>query len=177
MPRISTIKSNKKLRREYKLRFLTATFLVATCSLLLILLSILPSYTLLNFYERSYKNSEVTAEQKNIQKVNQDYDERLNAVLELSKKVNLEESAHLKVINEITGYAESSITFNAIELLTKEENIEITLRGQSVSREALLAFESKMNNDSNYIGFKIPIEALTKQSDISFNVSFKYNEK
>jgi hypothetical protein len=177
MPRISTEKSNKKLRLEYKLRFLTTFLFGTTISGVLILLFILPSYTLLSFYGKSYQNSEISPEQRNVQAMNEEYRLRLDAAYELSQNVDMQKPLHLNALKKINEYANGTIIFNAVELLEEEDGIGITLRGQSLNREALLSFEGKIQGDSNFSGFKIPIDALTKQSNISFNVSFKYYEK
>lgn len=177
MPRISTEKSNRRLRREYKLRFLTTCLFGIIISGILVLLAILPSYTLLNFYEKSYQNSETSTEQKNVQTMNQEYNQKLDSVYELSQNVNTKKTLHINAIKKINEYSNGSIIFNAVEILNEENGVGITLRGQSVNREALLSFENKIQSDSNFSGFKIPIEALTKQTNISFNVSFKYYEK
>lgn len=177
MPRISTIKSNKNLRREYRLRFITVFLTALTVACLLVVLSILPSYTLLNFYEKSYRASELSGEQVALQKANENYVQNLLFVHELSKKVDMSDSKHLEVLNRLSLYAEDSVTFSAVEIEGTSEALSVTLRGSAVSREVLLAFEDKMKSDTGFSGFEIPLEVLTKKENISFNVSFLSHEK
>jgi hypothetical protein len=177
MPRISTIKSNKILRREYRLRFITAFLMGIALAILISIIFILPSYTLLSFYEKSYEKSSTSEEQLTNQKMNQEYLQKLDGVHELSQKIDTNSVNHLKVIQKLSEYAANSVTFNVVELSSTGEGLDITLRGQAVSREALLSFEDKIDSDTNFTGFDIPIETLTKPTNISFNIIFTYHEK
>lgn len=176
MPRISTNKSNRNLRGEYRLRFLIMFMIIVICALLLVLLSFLPSYTMLDFYEKAYRTGGINREQVAIQKNNQEYNQKVQTTYELSQKVNTKSSSHVEVIKKLFEYANNSITFSVIELQNIETGLSITLRGQAIDRESLLLFEDKIKADNNFAGFKIPIDVLTKQTNISFNVSFTYHE-
>jgi hypothetical protein len=74
-------------------------------------------------------------------------------------------------------YADGLVVIDAIELGRSGDQITVSLRGSSASREGLLAFEERVLANTRFKGFSLPIETLAKQSDISFNVTFTYNEK
>ncbi len=177
MPRITTKKSNKDLRREYRLRFLTALFLAIVFAVLVTVILMLPSYTLLNVYEKSYTQPPTGKEESNVQQMNFQYNQKLEGVSELSSEVRNQESVHLKIIEKLNSYTNNTILFNTVELGGSEQETSVILRGIANTREDLLAFESNVKGDTSFEGFKIPIDTLTKQKDISFNVSFIYHEK
>lgn len=177
MPRITTQKSNKNLRREYRLRFFTMLFMMLVIAVLVTVLAMIPSYTLLSIYNNTYNQAQSSREESNIQQMNFQNDQKLEAAYELALEVRQENSVYLDVIKKLDSYKGASIQFNAIELNGSNAETNITLRGQAFTREALLAFEDRINSDDSFSGFQVPIDSLTKQEDIAFNISFTHHEK
>jgi hypothetical protein len=140
-------------------------------------LAMIPSYTLLSIYDKTYSQAEPSKEESNLQQMNFQRDQKLDGVHELASEVRQEDSTYLDVIQKLNSYKGVSIQFNAIELSGGNTELNITLRGQAFDREALLAFESRIQADDSFQGFQVPIDSLTKQQDIAFNISFTHHEK
>lgn len=176
MPRIITPESNKKLKREYRLRFLITLLLAASTVIALTAVLLLPSYVLLDSYESAYENFKTSSEQESLERLNQEYASKLENVHVLSQKILRTEPQHTEVLDTLFEYA-GAITFNAIELSNAEDVVTVVVRGQAPSRTDLLAFDERMQGDNRFSGFELPIDVLTKQSDSAFNVTFTYDQK
>jgi hypothetical protein len=176
MPRIITQESNKRLRREYRLRFLTALFAVVGTVGVVTAALMLPSYVLLSSYRDAYARP-VQEGSREIERLNEEYTDRLSETHELSSRVTYGDSAYSDVMDTLFLYADGLVVIDAIELGRSGDQITVSLRGSSASREGLLAFEERVLANTRFKGFSLPIETLAKQSDISFNVTFTYNEK
>jgi len=83
---------------------------------------------------------------------------------------------YVDVTRLITEYGSDFVVFDAIELAGSNQEVLITIRGQSDTRGNLLAFEKRILSDNRFEDFKLPIGVLTKQENLSFNVTFKYHE-
>lgn len=177
MPKITTPQSHKKLKWEYKIRFFTLLLLITSITLLLVMIFFMPSYTLLNSYENSHTQSNFSVEQIDAQQKNQNFQKNIVDLYELSTYVNTKKTIKVDVIKKIYQYADGLVDISAIELTENEEGLQITIRGNAKYRDSLLSFEDIIDKDSDFVGFKIPIDDLTKQEDITFNVLFTYHEK
>ncbi len=177
MPRILTPESNKKIKREYRLRFLVALLAACAGSCVLAILFLIPSYALLDSYETAYSVSESDKAQEEIAEVNEEYTNRLAEVHELSGMIPESSPGYARVLDMLFSYEGGGLELSAVELQKSGENVSVTLRGTAQTRDVLLAFDESISSNDSFSGFKLPIEALTKQSDISFNVTFNYHEK
>jgi hypothetical protein len=177
MPRIITPESNKRLKREYRLRFLVTLLLSSALAIGLTAVLLMPSYVLLESYESGYANAKAGTQQETLQRINQEYATKLQNTHELSQKISVKKSQHAYVLDTIFAYAGEDISIDALELSNEGNVMEITVRGGAANRSALLAFDEKVQGNSRFSGFELPIEALTKQSDITFNVTFAYHEE
>ncbi len=83
---------------------------------------------------------------------------------------------HTTALDTLFEYSDA-VTLNAIELSTADRVTTVVIRGFAPSRTDLLAFDGKIQSDERFTGFNLPIDVLTKQSDITFNVTFAYHEK
>lgn len=176
MPRIITPESNKKLKSEYRLRFfITFLFGVSTVTAFVAVL-LAPSYVLLDSYESAYENLKTGSQHETLEKLNQEYASKLESVHVLSQKIVRTKPQHTVVLDTLFGYA-GAITLDAIELSTAERVTTVVVRGLAPSRTDLLVFDEKIQSDERFTGFNLPIDVLTKQSNISFNVTFTYHEK
>ena len=177
MPRIITPESNKKLKREYRLRFAIALFWAASAAVGFAVVLLIPSYALLDSYETAYATAKTGGQQEQLQRLNEEYASKLEDVHRLSQKIVRTKPAHSQALDLLFAYAADGIVLSAVELDEEAEGVAVSVRGVASTRSALLALEGKMQRDSRFSGFELPIEVLTKQSDIVFNVTFAYHEK
>ncbi len=176
MPRIITAESNKKLKSEYRLRFLIMLLLGMSAVTAFVAVLLAPSYVLLDSYESAYENFKTGSQHETLEKLNQEYASKLENVHALSQKIVRTKPQHTTVLDTLFEYSDA-VTLNAIELSTADRVTTVVIRGFAPSRTDLLAFDGKIQSDERFTGFNLPIDVLTKQSDITFNVTFAYHEK
>jgi hypothetical protein len=131
------------------------------------------TYLLLHLYEKAYvKNSSNTANettqlyQQVVQKTEDLY--QLSSKITIDKKINT-----VDVAQKVFEKGGEGITIQSIEMLSDSK---ITLRGVANTREDILVFQSRMQQDPMFKDFLIPIESLARQKDVSFNLTFTYYE-
>jgi hypothetical protein len=165
---------NKKLKKEYRLRFFTLFLLYSSISIIVTVALISSSYLLLFLYEKAYvkkgifvNNEILQLDKKNTQKIEDLY--------QLSRKINIENkvSSPISATRTLFDYAGNLISISSIEI---SQDSKITLRATASTRDSLIAFENKVKANPSFKDFDIPIEALAKQKDISFGVTFTYHE-
>jgi len=176
MPRITIEQSHKYLKKEYRFRFFAVFFWFCALSILFSIIFLLPSYLLLNFYKNTFRNQGQEDSQIQTQRINEEYNQKLEETYQISRKVSTQPFVYVDIIEALKVYALESVQFDAIELSNSGKTVAVTLRGRSPLREQLLTFEKKINADTRFEGFKLPIDVLTKQEDLSFNVTFTYHE-
>ena len=83
-----------------------------------------------------------------------------------------------KKIEEISMNEEFTKKVSQVHALGQKVifDTKITLRGIAYTRDSLIEFENKIKQDTSFKDFSIPIDAFTKQKDISFSVTFTYHE-
>jgi hypothetical protein len=177
MPRIITSESNKRIKREYRLRFFVALLAACAAAGVLAILFLIPSYALLDSYETAYSVSDSGDAQEEVAQVNEEYTRRLAEVHELSGMIPDPGPGYSRVLDALFSYNDAGLEFDAVELQGTGDTVSVTLRATAQTRADLLTFDEAIRSDDDFSGFKLPIDALTKQSDISFNVTFNYHEK
>lgn len=175
MPRILTTRSNKILKREYRLRFFVALLVTTLCALTLFGVALIPSYVLLDSYEAAYTSANFAKEHEEVERLNKEYSSKLAVTHELSQKVSIAKSGHMSVLDTVFLYGGEGIRLNSIEV-SGTAPITVSIRGEAATRSALLALDERFGRDRRFTGFDLPIDTLTKQTQIPFNVTFTYNE-
>lgn len=177
MTRIILEELNKKLKKEYKLRFFSVLFFTMTIVLLINISLISSSYLLLSSYEKSYTSDSSYLENEQKLKTREELNQKTFQVYTLIEKIPQKTSAiDAKILELVFGYAENLIKLESIELLSEDTSVKISVRGTSLTREDLLQFQEVIKKDSRFTDFNIPVETLAKQTDVSFNVTFIYYE-
>lgn len=177
MSRIITDESNKKLHREYRLRFLSMLFFILTGVIVINVLLISTSYLLLTLYERAYTTESSSERDNEVSKMNQEFALKVTQVHALSQKIPSQTgTVNMNVAHLLFGYVREGIGIQAIEILPTDDVSNITLRGTATTRDVLLQFQNAIKQNPSFQDFSIPIESLAKQKDISFNVTFTYHE-
>lgn len=176
MTRIITPEINKKVKKEYTLRFFSVLFFVLTVVMCVHILLALSSYVLLSSYEKIYQQ-ELGATDSEVVKQNEEFFVRSTKLYELAKQVpDISRTSAFDIFEKIQDYKTNQIAITVFETYVENKETKITLRGMADSREALLAFNDRMRSESSFVDFNIPLETLTKQRDIAFDVTFTYYE-
>lgn len=177
MTRIITPETNVGLKKEYTIRFFTLLFFVLTLVICTHIILGISSYFLLTNYEEIYKNNLNNANTEIVQQ-NKYVIEQNTLLSGLIKKIpNTAPTSSFEAYETIKKYAGADVLISAYEFFPEGKETKITIRGTSISRDALISFENLMRKDPQFKDFKIPLETLTKQKDIAFNATFTYYEK
>ena len=136
----------------------------------------IPTYVLLGSYQEAYSRPEIDGSRE-VERLNEEYTNKLTQTHDLSARVMQSDSLYLDVMDTLFSYAQGGVTIEAVDLTRVDSSIAITLRGTSATRDDLLSFEKSVLANKKFKGFVLPLETLTKQSDILFNVTFTYDEK
>lgn len=171
MTRIIPPELNKKLKKEYQLRFFSITFFVITIIIFVNISLVSSSYFLLYLYEKAYVENVKTMNNEESIKMKEVLNNKIDNLYYLSKSyVQKGEISQLRVSTKIFELAGANIEIESIDII---ENT-ITLRGSADTRDSMLIFQRKIKDEKMFEGFDVPIEVLAKQKDISFNINFTY---
>lgn len=177
MTRIISEELNKKLKREYKLRFFSVLFFSLSLVLMINMFLISPSYLLLSLYEKAYISNNYASGHENKAKTLIDFNKKLSQVYALALKVPQNtKGIDTNIVQILFTYAGSDINLNSIELLHEDVSTKVTITGVATTRDLLLKFQNAIKQDARFADFNIPIETLAKQKDLNFNVTFNYHE-
>ena len=171
MTRIIPTELNKKIKREYALRFLSAFFFLASFVMLINISLVSSSYLLLHLYEKAYIQNTSSSENESALKLREDINEKTEKLFYLANSyIEKKEVEQLTISSKLFELAGDTVSIQAIEI----NDTEIILRGSTKNRDDLLVFQNKMKQQDMFKNFEIPIEVLAKQRDLSFNVNFSY---
>lgn len=173
MTRIISEEANKVLKKEYTLRFFSVLFFTLFVVICLNLAFISSSYLLLYLYEKAYvtNNSNATNETTELY---QQVTQKTKDLNQLSSKISVDKKiSTVDVAGKIFENRGEGITIQSIEILSDSK---ITLRGVADTRDIILAFQNRMQQNPMFKDFSIPIESLAPQKDVSFNLTFTYYE-
>ncbi len=171
MTRILPPEINKKLKKEYFLRFTSVFFLLIGIIIFINISLVSSSYLLLYLYEKAYvENIKTTNNEESIKK-REELNKKIDSLYYLSKAYSEKtELDQLKISSKIFELANKGIQIESIEIIDST----ITLRGRADTRDNMLLFQNKMKEEKIFENFDVPIEVLAKQKDISFNINFIY---
>lgn len=176
MSKIISPELNKKIRKEYTLRFFTLLFFFISSSIIISIIFVSSSYLILSMYEKTYLEPVSSKKLEEIS-VNNEFTKKLSALHMLSQKVIFDTNIPLLVTQKLFEYASGVVEINSFEIKPDVSTAKITLRGVSPTRDALIQFENRIKQDASFTDFSIPIDTFAKQKDISFAVTFAYHEK
>lgn len=161
----------KVLANEYKERVILVSLYGLLCALLLTLFALLPAYitakvhvdelaselTVITKTATTDENSSVAAIAADVNAKLAKYDEIKNAV---------------KIAPLVTQFLDNPTAGITLEQFQFDSsNMTLTLNGAAKTRDALLAFQTKLQQFPNVITVNIPISSFVKQKDVSFTVT------
>lgn len=177
MTRIISEELNKKFKREYRLRFFSVLFFGLAITLIVNVSLVSSSYSLLTLYEKAYVSNNSNVHASEALKMHEEFNSKLATTYVLANKIpQYTQSITTQVVQILFDYAGNSVELSSLELVSEAPDIKMNIRGVAKTREALLRFQDSIKQDGRFVDFDIPVETLTKQTDVSFNVTFIYHE-
>jgi len=171
MTRIIPPELNKKLKKEYRLRFFSIMFFIVTIIIFVNISLVSSSYLLLHLYEKAYAQNMKTTNNEESIKMKEMLNNKIDNLYYLSKAyVQNGEIDQLHVSTKIFELASTDIEIESIDIIDNA----VTLRGKANTRDSMLVFQRKMKEEKTFENFDVPIEVLAKQKDIFFNINFTY---
>ncbi len=163
---------NKKIKREYRLRFLNVFLIMISVVVLITTALVSSSYLLLYLYQKAYVKEGVLigGEADNLQK---EVETKTRGLFGVVKKIKEDDMSTIIVTEKIFAHARTFVTIQSLEILADNK---VTLRVFAPNRNSLLAFEKNMKQDAYFEGFVVPVEALARQENINFSVTFTYDK-
>jgi hypothetical protein len=183
MPNLLPNKNKKNILNEFILRFVVVSltlFFVVVCIAIVLLI---PSYILSQVREISVQN-----EVKIFEKAYEFRKENSSAyildgeILKMRILQEREESSISDLIFLITKNKPTDIKILGIfyEILSKERNsvekdndIQITVRGEAKKRNSLIDFVNKLKQESQFVDVNFPVSNLIKEEGINFSIQIK----
>lgn len=177
MTRIILKELNKKLKREYKLRFFSVLMFCLSFVFIFNVFFVSPSYLLLYLYEKAYLLNDYSLGGEKKSKIFDDFNKKISQVYELAKKVPLKnQTIDTNIAQILFVYSEDLVDLESIELLPEDLTTKVSIRGFAETRDSLIQFQDIIRKDNRFTNFDIPIETLAKQKDLNFNIIFNYDE-
>jgi hypothetical protein len=161
----------KKIRKEYIARLAAAclVFLLATGIAASVFL--LPSYIFSLIKERA-----VAAKNETIRKSIAISDaETLTLALKAAKeKISIfkpEESAYAyEFIGKLVSLRPQSVTLSTIDISRNEKNLSLHIIGKAGTRDDLITFQNKLENDKMITNVELPVSNLLLEKNINFSI-------
>jgi hypothetical protein len=176
MTRIITPELNKKLKKEYTLRFFSVLFFSISIIFFIHTSFSFSSLILLNSYQKAYEIN-IKNDTRDISIQNEIIQKKLGNLSAISEKLKFNGSIPVeKIFQQIESASSNGLQIRAFEIYKQKDKIQITLRSVAKTKDDLLRFDKQMRSYKNFLNFNIPIESFTKQQDINFDVTFTYNE-
>lgn len=163
---------NRKLKREYRLRFLTMLFVSVSISIVVTTALVSSSYLLLHLYKKAYVK-EGTQIINEVDGIKQEVEQKTKGLYQLLKKISGKDQDFVFITQKIFDNAGSLVTIQSLEILSDNQ---IVLRVFSPNRSALLSFEKKMKEDTDFKNFIVPVESLARQENINVSINFTYDK-
>ena len=147
------------------LALLSAAFLVATVSLLPALFAAQARLTAIEMQEKLVEESLARRDRDSSTTAVRLVNALLSEVRMYEDQVPLEELVRSTLSGKPAG-----VTISSLRFLTLAERSELTIRGDAVSREALLSFRRALEGERHFVSVELPISNLAKTRDINFTL-------
>jgi len=163
----------QKRTRSFYYRLVVVFFVVASFSVLVASIAILPSYFISSFKE-NFAQAKLEAQKLEPIPI---LDQQTSLIIkDLNNKLSLIEKAEQnqflvsqKIINEITHKKMSDIKITQISYENDPvKGRKVSIRGSATNRERLLLFRQALEDDEAFSKVDLPISNFVKGSDIQF---------
>lgn len=168
----------RKLRKEYRIRLLIATFFFISCGVVLGIFALVPAYIYSSFQVSDVKSRsekiQISREVSGAVQIEKD----LIAMQQIAERVtaNSNDISYSQTIDRIVSHRTGQVQISSISIKsTAPGSYEAIIQGKAVTREALIAFRSGLEKDVNFFSVELPLSDLTKSKNVGFSIKLKLN--
>ena len=165
----------KKMIKDLYFRFVVVAFFAIGTSVLAASISLLPSY-FFSSIKADLANTKLDTQKKEPAPVVEQT--TLGVVKDLNGKISLIERAQKnkylvsnRFISEILTQKMSDIKITEMSYESNTEKGKLIIKGTAPSRNRLLSFRKKLEEDRNFSKVDLPISNFIKDSDIQFSIT------
>jgi hypothetical protein len=165
-------KARENVRREYLLRR-TVVMLAATILVLVVaMVGLFPSYVLSKAEQKEVLEGVKSVGLSDFGSAGDDIDTWLTQI-NLKLKVlspRLDEDRPSLAILEVISDKKSGVRLTGFNWMKSEGKTALFVTGVAEDRQALLAFETKLNDSGAFSAVTLPVSNLAKDKDINFEI-------
>jgi len=168
----------KVLKREYRFRVFTLLMLFISISIIIGIIALLPSfifsYSQIKESEKQLESLQKSRESRGIDSIVKDLEETEIIVNKLIlDDIKIYPSS---ILDRVLLYKSSSISITSFQIDIEDmasSSATAIIQGKSLTREKLLEFKKKLEQDSAIIDIEMPISDLAKEGNSPFAIRFK----
>lgn len=164
-------RAKERVRREYLLRRLVVLLSAFILILLVFMVSLFPSYIFSKVRQKEVAEGtkNMIGRQEEGKGIWDDWLMNINLKLKvLAPKLDVDRPSTL--MTQVIEERVSGIKINSFTWLKSEGRSELSVVGVASNRQALLAFENKLNRSEKFLAVTLPVSNLAKDRDISFEL-------
>jgi hypothetical protein len=161
----------KEIKKEYLFRFITILFLGISSILILVVVSLIPSYFLLKVDQKVVGQELSVAQDVELNADRQRLKEKLS---ELQKTLNVVDTKYPAVslyLQSITEKQPRDINILSIDFSKSNEINSVVLQGTANSRGSLASFVDSLETVPQFESVNLPFSSFARDSDIPFSIT------
>jgi len=141
------------------------------------LLALLSTWLIMNFELNKNQKILSSAQLINISPKAQEIEDK---IIDLNKKIariqslSGSKSDYSTVLNNINSISQEGV--NIISFVLESQDSKFKLTGSSDTRDHLLSFKEKLQNQGSFKNITLPLKSLEKPNNITFEINFNYKK-
>lgn len=174
-------KERNILKREYRIRLAIFLLFFMSCSVLIGILALIPSY-ILSYSQEKVALNDIEKLQKS--RKNSGVDVLLKELSQASKiatkiKNSTKDSSPSKLIALIVSYKNQGITIDSFDIVSSQTatSTMVNIRGKASTRDLLIKFKERLISDGSVLKVDLPVSDLVKNRDIQYNMKISLTTK
>ncbi len=171
----------RSLKREYRTRVFVMFLFFISIAVIIGILSLFPAYIFSYSQGQSsfqkIQTLEKNREARDIKNISKELKESYQIIKKLKANENI--SRFSETISEITKLRPAQVTLTSFQLSksgSATSSTEAIVQGKAISRESLLLFKKKLEDDQRITKVELPVSDLTKPKNISFAIRITFVE-
>lgn len=164
----------RKLRWEYRIRFVVILILFISGAIIVGMLSLIPSYVLSGnqgvLAEKSVDELQKSRQARGIDQVEKELSK--SALFVKQVKSDQAKVIFSELVQEVARQRSPQILLSSFEMSSVMNEgtttVSIIIQGKALTREALLEFKKTLEADKKFVSVELPISDLAKSKDILF---------
>lgn len=163
----------QRLKHEYKVRFLIILIFFVSCGIILGIFSLTPS-SLLSYSQEMQVQDRTDALQKSRKASGIDQTEKdLVQTQLIAERISADKNkiTYFDTIQKIALHRTPQVLISSFEITHDHATSSpyfAVIQGKSMTREALVAFKTALENDASFTSVDLPLSDLAKSKDVSF---------